>query len=131
MTSALAMFLAAPPAIPEGKGPEWGKAAPIGLLVISLMVVAVVFLAKSMNKNLRRVPESFDKKKSDSSGGAVGSTPDSTTDRDDDRSADDGSDSDSSVDSSVGSGDSGSGDSGGGDSGGGGDGGGGGGGGGD
>jgi len=42
-----------------GKGPEWGKAAPIGLLVIVLMCVAVYFLVKSLNRNLNKVPESF------------------------------------------------------------------------
>jgi hypothetical protein len=43
-----------------GHGPEWGKAAPIGLLVIVLMCVAVYFLVKSLNRNLKKVPESFD-----------------------------------------------------------------------
>ncbi len=43
-----------------GKGPEWGKAAPVGLLIILLMGIALYFLIKSMNKNLRRVPSSFD-----------------------------------------------------------------------
>lgn len=43
-----------------GHGPEWGKAAPIGLLVVVLLCVAVYFLVKSMNRNLRKVPESFD-----------------------------------------------------------------------
>ena len=42
-----------------GHGPEWGEAAPIGLLVIVLMCVAVYFLVKSMNRNLKKVPESF------------------------------------------------------------------------
>jgi hypothetical protein len=43
-----------------GHGPEWGKAAPIGLLIVVLMCVAVYFLVKSMNRNLKKVPESFD-----------------------------------------------------------------------
>ncbi len=43
-----------------GHGPEWGKAAPIGLLVIVLMGIAVYFLLKSMNRNLKKVPASFD-----------------------------------------------------------------------
>ena len=42
-----------------GKGPEWGEAAPIGLLVIVLLCVAVYFLVKSMNRNLKKVPKSF------------------------------------------------------------------------
>lgn len=43
-----------------GRGPEWGKAAPIGLLIILLMGIALYFLIKSMNKNLRKVPSSFE-----------------------------------------------------------------------
>lgn len=43
-----------------GKGPEWGKAAPIGLLVIVLLCVACYFLARSFSRNLKKVPASFD-----------------------------------------------------------------------
>ena len=43
-----------------GHGPEWGEAAPIGLLVVVLMCVAVYFLVKSLNRNLKKVPDSFD-----------------------------------------------------------------------
>lgn len=43
-----------------GKGPEWGKAAPIGLLIVLLMGIALYFLIKSMNKNLSKVPSSFE-----------------------------------------------------------------------
>ena len=43
-----------------GKGPEWGKAAPIGLLVILLMGIATFFLLRSMIRNLKKVPASFD-----------------------------------------------------------------------
>jgi hypothetical protein len=43
-----------------GKGPEWGKAAPIGLLVILLLAVAVVFLLRSFTRQLKKVPPSFD-----------------------------------------------------------------------
>lgn len=42
-----------------GKGPEWGEAAPSGLLVVVLLCVAVYFLVKSMNRNLKKVPDSF------------------------------------------------------------------------
>lgn len=48
-------FLAAPPTPPPGKGAEWGKAAPIGLLVILLLCVAVWLLLRSMSKHLRKV----------------------------------------------------------------------------
>ena len=47
-------------AIVLGKGPEWGKAAPIGLLIILLLGLALFFLIKNMNKQFRKVPDSFD-----------------------------------------------------------------------
>lgn len=58
---AVAEAITAPvPADPSStKGPEWGKAAPIGLLVIVLLCVAVYFLIKSLNRNLKKVPGSF------------------------------------------------------------------------
>lgn len=43
-----------------GQGPEWGKAAPIGLLVILLLCVAAVFLFRSFNRQLKKVPASFE-----------------------------------------------------------------------
>ena len=45
---------------PPGEGPEFGKASPIGLVVILLLLIATVFLIRSMSKHLRRVPASFD-----------------------------------------------------------------------
>jgi hypothetical protein len=43
------------------KGPEWGKAAPIGLLIILLLGIALFLLIRSMNKQLRKVPKTFDR----------------------------------------------------------------------
>lgn len=43
-----------------GKGPEWGKAAPIGLLVILLLAIALFFLLRSFTRQLKKVPASFD-----------------------------------------------------------------------
>ena len=37
-----------------------GKGSPIGLLVVLLLVVAVYFLYRSMNRHLRKVPGHFD-----------------------------------------------------------------------
>ena len=57
-----AMALAAAPADVDpttGRGAEWGKAAPIGLLVLLLMCIAVFFLLRSMTRNMRKVPASF------------------------------------------------------------------------
>jgi hypothetical protein len=54
------------PAAGSGQGPEWGEAAPIGLLIILLMGAALFLLMKSMGRNLRRVPDSFDPPATDS-----------------------------------------------------------------
>ncbi len=42
------------------KGPEWGKAAPVALLMILLMAIALFFLIKSMGKQLKKIPPHFD-----------------------------------------------------------------------
>lgn len=51
-----------------GKGPEWGKAAPIGLLVILLLGVAMFFLLRSFSRQLKKVPASFDPPEADPAG---------------------------------------------------------------
>ena len=43
-----------------GKGPEWGKAAPIGLLVILLLAIALFFLLRSFTRQLKKVPATFE-----------------------------------------------------------------------
>jgi hypothetical protein len=48
------------PGDPGGQGEDFGKSAPVGLVVIIVFFIAVFFLVRSMNKHLRRVPESFD-----------------------------------------------------------------------
>jgi hypothetical protein len=45
----------------KNNGPDFGKASPIGLVVIVALVIATVFLVRSMNKQLKKVPESFDR----------------------------------------------------------------------
>src|SRR5579884_3684795 len=45
---------------PRHTGPDFGKASPMGLLVIVLLLLATVFLIRSMNRQLKKVPESFD-----------------------------------------------------------------------
>ena len=45
---------------PPDKGAEFGKASPVGLVVILLLLIATVFLIRSMTKRLNRLPESFD-----------------------------------------------------------------------
>ena len=53
-------YLAQDPPPPPGKGPEFGEASPLGLLVVILLGIAVIFLIRSMTKHLKRVPASFD-----------------------------------------------------------------------
>lgn len=64
MTSRLgAAWVSAQPGDPDptsGRGAEWGKAAPAGLLVWLFLGVSLFFLIKSMNKHFKRVPASFD-----------------------------------------------------------------------
>lgn len=43
-----------------GKGPEWGKASPVGLLVILLLAIATFFLLRSMTRRLKRVQNRVD-----------------------------------------------------------------------
>lgn len=46
---------------PGGQGEDFGKSSPVGFVVLLLFFLAVALLVRSMNKHLRRVPESFDK----------------------------------------------------------------------
>ncbi|MDQ3786402.1 MAG: hypothetical protein M3422_04055 [Actinomycetota bacterium] len=45
---------------PGGRGADFGKSSPVGLLVLLLFFIAVAFLVRSMTKHLKRVPASFD-----------------------------------------------------------------------
>ena len=45
---------------PHNSGPDFGKASPFGLLVVVLLLVSLVLLVRSMNRHLRKLPESFD-----------------------------------------------------------------------
>lgn len=47
---------------PQHTGPDFGKASPIGLLIVVLLLVATLLLLRSMNRQLKKVPESFDPK---------------------------------------------------------------------
>lgn len=42
------------------RGPDYGKASPVGLLVVVLLLIGVFLLIRSMNRHLKKVPESFD-----------------------------------------------------------------------
>ncbi|PKV79778.1 hypothetical protein [Nocardia fluminea] len=41
-------------------GPEFGKASPLGLLVILILLAGTVLLVRSMNKHLKSLPETFE-----------------------------------------------------------------------
>jgi hypothetical protein len=45
---------------PHNTGPDFGKASPLGLVVIVLLLVATLFLLRSMNRQLKKVPDTFD-----------------------------------------------------------------------
>ncbi|MGV9792212.1 hypothetical protein [Gordonia sp. NPDC003422] len=44
----------------EPQGPEFGKASPLGLLIILVLLIATAFLIWSMNKQLKKLPKTFD-----------------------------------------------------------------------
>ena len=54
--NALHLLAAAGEQAPE----DVGKSGPLGLLLTALLLIAVVFLVRSMSKHLKRVPPSFD-----------------------------------------------------------------------
>ncbi|RAV13911.1 hypothetical protein DQP55_09210 [Mycolicibacterium sp. GF69] len=45
---------------PRDTGPEFGKASPMGLLILVLLLIGTFLLIRSMNRQLRKLPESFD-----------------------------------------------------------------------
>lgn len=45
---------------PLNRGPDFGKASPVGLLVIVLLLLGTFALVWSMNRQLKKVPASFD-----------------------------------------------------------------------
>jgi hypothetical protein len=73
------LVLAQDPAPPPGKGDEFGKASPVGLVVLVVLFLATILLVRSMNKHLRKVPPSFDTTDFDataSDGAAADASPD-------------------------------------------------------
>ena len=85
MTDALATvvaLLAEEP--PRDTGPDFGKAAPFGLLIVVLLVIATFLLIWSMNRHLNKLPESFDMNSPEQDqavdDGTVGGKPDTAPD---------------------------------------------------
>jgi hypothetical protein len=46
---------------PRNSGPDFGKASPFGLLIVVLLMVGTFLLVWSMNRQLKKLPESFDR----------------------------------------------------------------------
>jgi hypothetical protein len=58
MTDVIFALLADNP--PRNTGPDFGKASPIGLLIIVLLLISTFTLIWSMNRHLKKLPERFD-----------------------------------------------------------------------
>lgn len=77
-TTAMVAVPAQEPAPPPGKGPEFGNASPIGLVVVLLLLIATVVLIRSMSRRIRRLPASFDEPGTDGDDGPSGESGDSS-----------------------------------------------------
>jgi hypothetical protein len=64
---------------PPAQGPEFGGSSPIGLVVTLVLLVALIFLIRSMNTHLRKVPKSFDPPPEEPTAGAQPSGDDAGT----------------------------------------------------
>ncbi|MFC4605543.1 hypothetical protein [Rhodococcus kronopolitis] len=58
LASAAVDLLAQTPGTPTG--PEYGKASPFGLILILLLLAATALLIRSMNRQLKKLPETFE-----------------------------------------------------------------------
>ena len=56
---------------PVNTGPDFGKASPVGLVVVILLLIAVLLLGLSMNRQLKKVPKSFDESETGTDADAV------------------------------------------------------------
>ena len=64
---------------PKNTGPDFGKASPVGLFVVVLLLIGVFALVWSMNRHLKRIPESFDAPAEAPTGSAAEAAVDSTS----------------------------------------------------
>jgi hypothetical protein len=44
---------------PKHTGPDFGKASPVGLVIVVLLLIGTFALVWSMNRHLRKLPKSF------------------------------------------------------------------------
>jgi hypothetical protein len=47
---------------PRDTGPDFGKASPFGLVIVVILLIGTFLLVWSMNRHLKKLPESFDRK---------------------------------------------------------------------
>lgn len=52
------LWLAQTPGTPTG--PEFGKASPLGLIIVLLLLAGTFLLVRSMNRHLKNLPETFE-----------------------------------------------------------------------
>ncbi|MFG1791810.1 hypothetical protein [Nocardia sp. NPDC049149] len=52
------VLLAQTPGTPTG--PEFGKASPLGLVIILILLAGTVLLVRSMNKHIKKLPATFE-----------------------------------------------------------------------
>jgi hypothetical protein len=46
---------------PRDTGPDFGKASPFGLVIVVILLIGTFLLVWSMNRHLKKLPESFDR----------------------------------------------------------------------
>ena len=78
MNHLLVVFLADD--TPRNTGPDFGKASPLGLVIVVLLLIGTFVLVWSMNRHLRKLPKSFNRTSPEpGDDGTVGADPDVTS----------------------------------------------------
>ncbi|WP_099025812.1 hypothetical protein [Mycolicibacterium palauense] len=73
-----AVLVLADETAPSNTGPEFGKASPVGLLLILLLLIGTFFLVRSMNRHLKKLPQSFDRDNPEADRGSDGGSVEGT-----------------------------------------------------
>jgi hypothetical protein len=47
--------------VPRDSGPDFGKASPFGLVIVVILLICTFCLVWSMNRHLKKLPDSFDR----------------------------------------------------------------------
>ena len=61
MTDVALAFVGVLADAPRDTGPDFGKASPVGLVLVVILLICTFGLVWSMNRHLKRLPESFDR----------------------------------------------------------------------